>query len=386
MFPQLGFVDTLLKDPTFWSFNSGGAAKVSNQFAAMPSVHIAWATWCALALGPAAQDAAPRERSRGLPGDHVRRDRDHREPLLPRRGRRPRDLRDRLGRRRTRSHGRAGSTSGGSGPVPDGRSRHLVSPARDRPLRPRPRRARRARHLATRCASSPASSAARSCSAARRSASARCRCGSAPHDGDGMPVELLEPWDVEQERLPRPVRRPPRQRPAPPHVQGPRPRRRARTRARRGLPPGERRRLRPGVERSVPHAARGARHGGAARGVARPSGDAHGTARPRRASTARTRTRAGGSTRARRPATARCAASCCAPRRSRPRSGFFAGVLQGDVEHETGDDRRSRLAAAARASGSRRTPTRTPGVDRLEVDRARRRAHRHRHALRARRD
>ena len=50
MFP--GFVDTLLKDPAFWSFNSGGMQTVSNQFAAMPSVHIAWSTWCALALGP----------------------------------------------------------------------------------------------------------------------------------------------------------------------------------------------------------------------------------------------------------------------------------------------------------------------------------------------
>jgi len=52
MFPQLGFVDTLLKDPAFWSFNSGGMQNLSNQYAAMPSVHIAWATWCALALGP----------------------------------------------------------------------------------------------------------------------------------------------------------------------------------------------------------------------------------------------------------------------------------------------------------------------------------------------
>jgi hypothetical protein len=47
-----GFVDTLNKYPTFWSFDSGPAAKVSNQYAAMPSVHIAWATWCALALVP----------------------------------------------------------------------------------------------------------------------------------------------------------------------------------------------------------------------------------------------------------------------------------------------------------------------------------------------
>jgi hypothetical protein len=60
MFPQLGFVDTLLKDPAFWSFNSGGAAKVSNQFAAMPSVHIAWSTWCALALGPRLKRRAAR--------------------------------------------------------------------------------------------------------------------------------------------------------------------------------------------------------------------------------------------------------------------------------------------------------------------------------------
>lgn len=50
MFP--GFVDTLLKDPAIWSFNSGGMQTVSNQYAAMPSVHIAWAAWCALALGP----------------------------------------------------------------------------------------------------------------------------------------------------------------------------------------------------------------------------------------------------------------------------------------------------------------------------------------------
>ena len=47
-----GFVDTLAKYPTPWSFSSGPAARVSNQYAAMPSVHIAWATWCALAMVP----------------------------------------------------------------------------------------------------------------------------------------------------------------------------------------------------------------------------------------------------------------------------------------------------------------------------------------------
>jgi len=52
MYPQLGFVDTLAKDPAFWSFNSGAVNKISNQFAAMPSVHCAWALWCACALVP----------------------------------------------------------------------------------------------------------------------------------------------------------------------------------------------------------------------------------------------------------------------------------------------------------------------------------------------
>ena len=47
-----GFVDTLAKDPSFWSFNSGAVSKISNQYAAMPSVHCAWALWCASALVP----------------------------------------------------------------------------------------------------------------------------------------------------------------------------------------------------------------------------------------------------------------------------------------------------------------------------------------------
>jgi len=46
------FVDTLAHDPAFWSFNSGAVNKISNQFAAMPSVHCAWALWCTCALVP----------------------------------------------------------------------------------------------------------------------------------------------------------------------------------------------------------------------------------------------------------------------------------------------------------------------------------------------
>jgi hypothetical protein len=47
-----GFVDTLAKYPTIWSFNSGAVSKISNQYAAMPSVHIAWALWCACVFVP----------------------------------------------------------------------------------------------------------------------------------------------------------------------------------------------------------------------------------------------------------------------------------------------------------------------------------------------
>ena len=47
-----GFVDTLDRYPTFWSFNSGAMKRISNQYAAMPSVHCLWALWCACALVP----------------------------------------------------------------------------------------------------------------------------------------------------------------------------------------------------------------------------------------------------------------------------------------------------------------------------------------------
>jgi len=54
-FGHYHFVDTLAKDPAFWSFNSGAVNKISNQFAAMPSVHCAWALWCACAMVPRAR-------------------------------------------------------------------------------------------------------------------------------------------------------------------------------------------------------------------------------------------------------------------------------------------------------------------------------------------
>ena len=47
-----GFVDTLAEFGGPWSFDSDTVASISNQYAAMPSLHIAWSTWCAIAVWP----------------------------------------------------------------------------------------------------------------------------------------------------------------------------------------------------------------------------------------------------------------------------------------------------------------------------------------------
>ena len=46
------FVDTLSDVGGLWSFDSGTMQEVTNQFAAMPSLHFAWAVWCGTALWP----------------------------------------------------------------------------------------------------------------------------------------------------------------------------------------------------------------------------------------------------------------------------------------------------------------------------------------------
>jgi hypothetical protein len=47
-----GFVDTLARYPTLWSFDSGGVQDISNQYAAMPSLHFGWSLFCAFAIAP----------------------------------------------------------------------------------------------------------------------------------------------------------------------------------------------------------------------------------------------------------------------------------------------------------------------------------------------
>jgi hypothetical protein len=49
---RFGFIDTLDKIGSLWSFDSGTMQKLSNQYAAMPSLHFAWSTWSAFVLWP----------------------------------------------------------------------------------------------------------------------------------------------------------------------------------------------------------------------------------------------------------------------------------------------------------------------------------------------
>jgi hypothetical protein len=49
---SFGYVDTLVQYPTLWSFESSAMQEISNQFAAMPSLHCGWAFWGMAALFP----------------------------------------------------------------------------------------------------------------------------------------------------------------------------------------------------------------------------------------------------------------------------------------------------------------------------------------------
>jgi hypothetical protein len=53
--PPYGFVDTLKEIGGLWSFDSGTMSKISNQYAAMPSLHCAWSLWVVCVLWPGVQ-------------------------------------------------------------------------------------------------------------------------------------------------------------------------------------------------------------------------------------------------------------------------------------------------------------------------------------------
>lgn len=50
--PGHSYVDTLVDPGGLWSFESATMEAISNQYAAMPSLHVAWAVWCVIGLYP----------------------------------------------------------------------------------------------------------------------------------------------------------------------------------------------------------------------------------------------------------------------------------------------------------------------------------------------
>ncbi|MFE7545916.1 phosphatase PAP2 family protein [Streptomyces platensis] len=50
LMPDGGFVDTLVHHGTWGSMASGNLAAMSNQYAAMPSMHIGWSLWCGITI------------------------------------------------------------------------------------------------------------------------------------------------------------------------------------------------------------------------------------------------------------------------------------------------------------------------------------------------
>ncbi len=59
--PSYHIVDTLKTFGGLWSFDSGPVSTVSNQYAAMPSLHCAWALWCAASIRAAIKGRFTRE-------------------------------------------------------------------------------------------------------------------------------------------------------------------------------------------------------------------------------------------------------------------------------------------------------------------------------------
>ncbi len=48
--PGIGIIDGLEKWGALWDYHSGPIGHLSNQYAAMPSVHVAWALWCSMTI------------------------------------------------------------------------------------------------------------------------------------------------------------------------------------------------------------------------------------------------------------------------------------------------------------------------------------------------
>lgn len=50
LLPEYGYIDTVVTHGTWGSWASGDVAAATNQYAAMPSMHVAWSLWCAIMI------------------------------------------------------------------------------------------------------------------------------------------------------------------------------------------------------------------------------------------------------------------------------------------------------------------------------------------------
>jgi hypothetical protein len=55
-----GFVDTVVRFHTWGGWDSAAVESVANQYAALPSLHMAWSLWCAIAVSRVARDGLVR--------------------------------------------------------------------------------------------------------------------------------------------------------------------------------------------------------------------------------------------------------------------------------------------------------------------------------------
>jgi hypothetical protein len=115
LLPGFGYVDTVIRFHTWGSLADPNIADHANQYAAMPSLHVAWAVWCGVTIFRCAP---------GLSSGHRPRGRWYGQPFSPRcarrgSGRRTRDRRAMAGIRAPRSS-RSGRAEDPSGAVEDG--------------------------------------------------------------------------------------------------------------------------------------------------------------------------------------------------------------------------------------------------------------------------
>lgn len=67
LLPHSGFVDTIVRFHTWGSWGTQSVAASSNQYAAMPSLHVGWALWCAIAIAVVARPRWVRVAAFGYP-------------------------------------------------------------------------------------------------------------------------------------------------------------------------------------------------------------------------------------------------------------------------------------------------------------------------------